>query len=69
MPQVSNARGAGWTDDTLPPNAVYVGRCMVDKWRSGGVRFRHTRWANPFKIGRRDGTRDEVITKFRAWLL
>ena len=24
-------------------------------------------WGNPFKIGR-DGTREEVIAKFRAWL-
>lgn len=33
---------------------VYVGRPTI--------------WGNPFVIGR-DGTRDEVIAKYRAWLL
>lgn len=28
---------------------------------------RRTRWGNPFKLGR-DGTRDEVIEKYRKWL-
>lgn len=68
MPLVLNARGTGWSDATLPPNAVYVGGCIVDRWR-GGVRFRKSKWANPYKVGRRDGTRDEVIARYRAWLL
>lgn len=28
---------------------------------------RPSRWGNPFKIGR-DGTREEVIAKYRAWV-
>lgn len=35
------------------PRCVYVGR--------------PTKWGNPFEIGR-DGTRDEVVDKYRAWL-
>lgn len=29
---------------------------------------RSTKWGNPFKIGR-DGTRDEVIAKYREWVV
>lgn len=36
----------------VPEGAVYIGR--------------GSRWGNPFKIGR-DGTRDEVITKYAEW--
>ena len=36
------------------PECVYVGR--------------PSRWGNPFVIGR-DGTRDEIIAKYRAWVL
>ena len=36
------------------PGCVYIGR--------------PSRWGNPFVIGR-DGTRDEVIAKYRAWVL
>jgi hypothetical protein len=68
MPRILNARGTGWTDATLPPNAVYVGRQVVDRWQ-GGVRFRKSKWSSPFKIGRRDGTPDEVIARYRARLL
>ena len=39
-------------DKVYPADAVYVGR--------------PTRWGNPYSIGR-DGTREEVIEKFR-WL-
>jgi hypothetical protein len=35
-------------------NAVYVGRPSI--------------WGNPFVIGR-DGTRQEVIDKYKAWVL
>ena len=38
----------------LPPNTVYVGR--------------PTKWGNPFKIGV-DGNRQEVIRKYRQYLL
>jgi len=46
-------------------NARHVGA------RSAGDRIyvgRPGKWGNPFVIGR-DGTRDEVIAKYRAWLL
>jgi hypothetical protein len=36
-----------------PPRRVYIGR--------------PSKWGNPFVIGR-DGSRDEVIAKYRAWL-
>jgi hypothetical protein len=36
-----------------PTTAVYIGR--------------PSKWGNPFVIGK-DGTRDEVITKHRAWI-
>lgn len=36
------------------PYNVYIGR--------------PSKWDNPFKIGR-DGTREQVIEKYRAWLL
>jgi hypothetical protein len=37
----------------MPPNTVYVGR--------------PTKWGNPYKIGV-DGSREEVIAKYREWL-
>jgi len=37
----------------MPANTVYVGR--------------PSKWGNPFRIGV-DGTRDEVISKYRRWL-
>lgn len=55
----SNLRS--WMQD---PNNIYIGRggCLV----IDGVRFpsRSSTFANPYKIGR-DGTREEVIQKFR----
>jgi hypothetical protein len=39
---------------TAPADAVYIGR--------------PSRWGNPFVIGH-DGTRAEVIAKYRTWLL
>jgi hypothetical protein len=41
---------------------VYIGRAIP---RSG---LKASIWGNPFVIGK-DGTRDEVIVKYRAWLL
>ncbi len=49
MPKVLNKR-----TDTIPPEAVYVGR--------------PSNWGNPFLLGR-DGNREEVIAKFREWIL
>lgn len=40
--------------DIIPPGAVYVGR--------------PSNWGNPFLIGK-DGNREEVIAKFRTWIL
>ena len=40
--------------DGIPKGAVYIGR--------------PTKWGNPFVIGK-DGDRDEVIAKYRQWLL
>lgn len=41
-------------DKDIPADAVYVGR--------------PTKWGNPFVIGR-DGTRDEVVAKYKKYLL
>jgi len=41
---------------------VYIGRAVP---RSG---LKASVWGNPFVIGK-DGTREEVIVKYRAWLL
>ena len=41
-------------DVSSPPNSVYIGR--------------PSKWANPFIIGK-DGTREEVIKKYKDWLL
>ena len=46
----------------VPSGAVYIGRRMTRIGLAG------SKWANPFKIGL-DGTREEVIEKYRAWLL
>lgn len=40
--------------DGVPPGAVYVGR--------------PTKWGNPF-VERRDGTRAEIVAKYRAWIV
>jgi hypothetical protein len=48
--------------DERNPDHVYIGR--RDPWG----RWEASKWANPFTIGD-DGTRDEVLAKFRAYLL
>jgi len=40
--------------DEIPPDAVYIGR--------------PSKWGNPFVIGK-DGDREDVIRKYREWLL
>ena len=40
--------------DKIPPDAVYVGR--------------PSKWGNPYKIGQ-DGNREEVITKYRTYII
>lgn len=37
----------------IPTNSVYIGR--------------PSKWGNPFMVGR-DGTRDEVIRKYKEWV-
>lgn len=39
--------------DGVPAGAVYIGR--------------PSKWGNPFVIGK-DGTREEVVEKYRAWI-
>lgn len=40
---------------SVPAGAIYIGR--------------PSKWGNPFVIGRRDGSRDEVIRKYGAYLM
>lgn len=54
MNPVSTPRIFNKRTELIPPDAVYVGR--------------PSKWGNPFEIGK-DGTREEVIEKFRDWLL
>lgn len=58
---VVNVRGR--LAELLPdPDFVYVGRAMTR------LRLRGSPFANPFRIGQ-DGDRDEVIAKYREWIL
>ncbi len=55
IPRVLNKHRLGPGDEAaLAPDSVFVGR--------------PSKWGNPFKIGP-DGTRDEVIAKYRDYLL
>jgi hypothetical protein len=66
QPRVLNLRDCPGRD--VPPGAVYIGR----HWYFGGYRLPRSKWFNPFnpdKPGKkRDGTRAEVIAKYRAWI-
>lgn len=44
------------------PYDLYIGRADAQKGLLGSI------WGNPFMIGR-DGTRDEVLVQYRAWIL
>jgi hypothetical protein len=59
MPRVVNLRGRR---GVVPEGAAYIGRAMPR------IGLAASKWANPFKIGH-DGSRDEVIAKYRAYLL
>jgi hypothetical protein len=59
MPEILNMRGRR---GVVPPGAVYIGR---DSRRAG---LAGSKWANPFTAAR-DGDVDEVIAKFRVYLL
>jgi hypothetical protein len=54
----------GHRDDPDYADVVYVGRAM----HRGGWHLDASPFANPFKPGP-DGTREEVVEKYRAWLL
>lgn len=58
MTTVVNVRGGKTLFD------VYIGRRV----RAGKRVYEASPWANPYRIGR-DGTREEVVAKYRAWLL
>lgn len=48
---------------------VYNRRDGIDSYPCWAVNIaRPTKWGNPFKIGR-DGTREQVIEKYEAWLM
>lgn len=67
MPQIINLSGR--KERQVPDGAIYVGGPV----NRGGWHLPATKWANPYKIDRRqkkrDGTRDEVVTKYHARLL
>jgi len=44
------------------PFEVYIGREVPERGFAGSI------WGNPFIIGR-DGDREEVIAKYKSWLL
>jgi hypothetical protein len=46
----------------IPEGAVYIGRAVKP------LRLRRSKWANPFVIGRH-GTREEVVAKYREWIV
>ena len=51
------------------PAVVHCKREPFDKYIGRPMRgYRDEGWGNPFKIGP-DGTREEVIEKYRVWLL
>ncbi len=54
----------GHRDDPDYADVVYVGRAM----HRGGWHLDASPFANPFRPGK-DGTREEVMRKYRAWLL
>lgn len=60
---IKRRRGVGAAFD------VYIGRAMS----RGGWRLKGSKWANPYKIDlpgkKRDGTREEVIARYRVYLL
>jgi hypothetical protein len=46
----------------VPEGAVYIGRANPKR------RLPASKWGNPFVVGR-DGTRDDVVEKYRKYLL
>lgn len=56
-------RREGSTPSTLTNLVVHCKRSKFDVYIG-----RPSKWGNPFVIGR-DGTREEVVAKYREWLL
>jgi Domain of unknown function (DUF4326) len=54
----------GHRDDPSFADVVYVGRAM----HRGGWQLAASALANPFRLGR-DGDRDEIIAKYRGYLI
>ncbi|MFF7242239.1 DUF4326 domain-containing protein [Streptomyces collinus] len=64
MDRTSVVNLKGHRDDPNYADVVYVGRAMV----RGGWKLQQSPLASPFKPGR-DGSREEVVAKYRAYLL
>lgn len=54
----------GRKPQNLYPGEIYIGRPMY----MGGWKLPGSKWANPYRIGR-DGSREEVIEKYRAYVI
>jgi hypothetical protein len=54
----------GHRDDPAYVDVVYVGRAM----HRGGWRLEASPFASPYRPGA-DGSREQVVEKYRAWLL
>lgn len=64
MGQTTVVNLKGHRDDPAYADAAYVGRTM----HRGGWHLDGSPLANPFRLGA-DGTRDEVVAKYREYLL
>ena len=66
MPKVVNLTGQGRKPNEVGPNEVYIGRNTYNGWRK-------SKWHNPYLVDKpgkkRDGTREEVLAKYRKYLL
>jgi hypothetical protein len=66
QPRVLNMKTCPRGD--VPDGAIYIG----DHYYRAGYRLPRSQWFNRFKIDKpdkqRDGTRAEVIAKYRAWI-
>lgn len=53
IPAYKRAQYRQYRDSRLPSDTMYIGR--------------PSKWGNPFQIGK-DSTREEVISKYEAWI-
>ena len=67
--RVVNLTGHRAPGGAPPPGVVYIGHAMYH----AGWRLPESQWANPYRPDtprrRRDGSREEVVAKYRAYLL